>query len=637
VDKSELIRVVEALRESEERLRAIGDNLPLGAVYQLVGYPDGRRQFTYISSGVEPLLGVTPAEVRANALALYGLVHEADRDRVQAEEEVAGRTLAPFDCELRSWTRAGKLVWLHARSAPRRVSTGETVWEGIVIDVSARKLAEEALDRERELLGTIIERIPVMLTLYEPDTKVLRLNPAFEQATGWSNADAVGVSLMEACYPDPAYRERVRKFMQSCREGWMDIRMRTRDGRDLETSWANVRLSDGTQVGIGLDIADRKRYEQTLRDADRRKDEFLATLAHELRNPLAPIRNGLEIMKLAQADAGAASPVVAKARGMMERQLAQLVRIVDDLLDVSRITLGKLELRKEWVALASVIHSAVEISQPLIDASGHRLTVTLPPEPVVLHADPTRLAQVFANLLTNAAKYTNRGGHIGLTAERRGGEVVASVLDTGIGIAAEHLPALFHMFSQLPNSPERAHGGLGIGLTLVKQLTEMHGGWVEARSNGPGQGSEFIVRLPVAVNAGGPLQPAVAPAPVPATAPRRILIVDDSRDGADSLAIMLRGMGHDIRTAYDGHEALDAVAAFHPAVILLDLGLPKLNGLEVCRRLRQQPGGDQLVIIAQTGWGRDEDRHQTREAGFDHHLVKPVDPGVLTQLLAGAV
>jgi PAS domain S-box-containing protein len=265
-------RAGKALQDSEERLRTLSDNLPYGAVYQILGSPEGHRRFLYISAGVEQLFGVTPAEIMADATALYGLVHEHDRGRLEALEEVAVRNLTPFDCEFRSWTRSGELLWVHARSAPRRLPTGETVWEGLVMDVTARRRAEDALHRERELLGTIIDRIPVMLTVYEPDAKVLRLNPAFERTIGWSSQDAAGVALMEECYPDPAYRKQVQEFMQSCRDGWMDIRIRTRSGQNLETSWANIRLSDGTQVGIGLDITDRKRYEHSLKEADRRKD-----------------------------------------------------------------------------------------------------------------------------------------------------------------------------------------------------------------------------------------------------------------------------------------------------------------------------------------------------------------------------
>jgi PAS domain S-box-containing protein len=619
-----------ALRESEGRLRNLSNNLPLGAVYQGIGEPDGRRRMLYVSAGVEHLLGVTPAEVLADATTVYGLVHEEDRPRLAAAEAAALRSLTPFDCQLRSWTRSGSLIWVHARSAPRLLPTGQVVWEGILLDVTAQKQAEEALDRERELLRTIIDRIPVMLTLYEPDARVLRLNAAFERATGWSVRDAASLSLMEQCYPDPVYRECVRQFMQSCQDGWMDIRVRTRDGRDLETSWANIRLSSGMQVGIGLDITERKRYEESLRDADRRKDEFLATLAHELRNPLAPLRNGLQVMKLAGANARA----VEEARGMMERQLAQMVRLIDDLLDVSRITRGKLQLRPERVELASVVQSAVENSRPLIEASGHELTITLPPGPVLLDADPVRLAQVFSNLLTNAAKYTDRGGSIRLSAERHGTEVVVSVRDTGIGIPAEHLPRLFEMFSQAAPALERSQGGLGIGLALVRGLVEMHGGTVEARSEGPGKGSELIVLLPV------PAEPPSAGAggsggkeearPRPR---RRILVADDNRDAANSLAMMLRLAGHEVHAAHDGQEAVEAADWFRPEAALLDIGMPRLNGLQAARHIREQAWGRDMVLVAITGWSQEEDRRMALEAGFDHHLTKPVDPEALEKLL----
>jgi PAS domain S-box-containing protein len=630
-DITEEKRVREALRESESRLRTLSDNLPSGAVYQGVIEADGRRRLTYVSAGVERLLGVTPAEALADVNAVYALVHEQDRARVAAAEEAAFRTLSPFDCEFRSWTRSGGLIWVHARSAVRRLPAGPLVWEGIVMDVTARREAEEALHRERELLGTIIDRIPVMLTVYEPDTKVLRLNPAFERAVGWSMQDAAGVSLMEQCYPDPGYRQRVQEFMQSCRDGWLDIRMRTRDGRDLETSWANVRLSDGTHVGIGIDITDRKRYEDSLRDADRRKDEFLATLAHELRNPLAPLRNGLQLIKLA----GDKAEAVEQARGMMERQLAQMVRLIDDLLDVSRITRGKLQLRRERVELASVVQSAVEGSRPLIEASAHHLTIRLPPEPVLLDADPTRLAQVFGNLLTNAAKYTEKGGRIWLTAERKGGEIVVSVKDTGIGIAAEHLPRLFEMFSQATPALERSQGGLGIGLSLVKGLVEMHGGSVEARSEGPGKGSEFIVRLPVAGGTPRPESRQSAGGKRVAAGPgRRILVADDNRDTADTLAMMLRLAGHEVHAVHDGQQAVEAAAWFRPDVALLDIGMPKLNGFDAARSIREQPWGKDMVLVAITGWGQEEDKRRATEAGFDHHLTKPVDPAALDTSLS---
>jgi signal transduction histidine kinase/CheY-like chemotaxis protein len=389
------------------------------------------------------------------------------------------------------------------------------------------------------------------------------------------------------------------------------------------------RLLLGVAVNQAAGLLQRKETEEALREADRRKDEFLATLAHELRNPLAPLRNGLQVMKLARGDAKA----VEQARGMMERQLAQMVRLIDDLLDVSRITRGKLRLRRERVELAEVVRSAVEGSRPLLEAQVHRLTVALPPEPVYLDADPTRLAQVLGNLLTNAAKYTDRGGNIALTAGRQGGAVVVSVKDNGIGIAAEHLPGLFEMFSQVAPAQERSQGGLGLGLALVKGLVEMHGGTVEARSGGPGQGSEFLVRLPPATGPSipGPAAPADRGEGAP---PCRILIADDNRDVVDSLAMLLRLQNHVVQVARDGREAVEAAGRFRPDVVFLDIGMPALNGLQAARQIRNQPGGEEMLLVAITGWGQDEDRRRATEAGFDHHLTKPVDPAAVERLLA---
>jgi PAS domain S-box-containing protein len=628
-DVTELKRAGEALRENDQRFRAISDNLPFGAVYQVTGDETGARRFLYISAGIERLLGITPDEIRADAMVLYGLVHDADRARVAEAEAVALRDLAPFECEFRSRTQAGGVCWLHCRSAPRRLPTGETIWEGIILDVTDRKRAEEALRHERELLETIIARIPVMLTVYEPDARVLRLNPAFERTVGWSARDAAGVSLMEECYPDPEYRGQVLAFMQSCRDGWMDIRMRTRDERTLETSWANVRLADGTQVGIGLDITDRKRYEDSLRDADRHKDEFLAMLAHELRNPLAPLRNGLQILKLM----GTGDAAAERTRQMMERQLGQMVRIIDDLLDLNRVSRGQIALQKQRVALADVVRLAVETSLPLIEAGGHELTVTVPPEPLLVDADPVRLAQVFANLLNNSAKYTDRGGRIWLFAERQGSAVVVSVRDNGIGIPAPMLAKVFDMFTQAEGARDKAPGGLGIGLTLVQRLVALHGGSVEAHSAGPDRGSEFVVRLPLAADLAGVALDCVGAAP--AGSVHRILVVDDNLDAATTLAEMLELMGHETRTAHDGLEALAAAAAFRPDLILLDLGMPKLDGYETSRRIRQEPWGARTVLVALTGWGQEEDRRRSRDAGFDEHLVKPVELAALEKLLAG--
>ena len=312
------------------------------------------------------------------------------------------------------------------------------------------------------------------------------------------------------------------------------------------------------------------------------------------------------------------------------------MRLIDDLLDMARISQGKVRLRKERVELKAVIRSALEAVQPFTQAQGHELTTTLPTEAVYIDADATRLAQVLSNLLNNAAKYTEQGGHIWLSAERQQGEVVLSVRDTGIGLAAEHLPHLFEMFSQATPALERSQGGLGIGLALVRGLVELHGGRVEARSGGIGQGSEFIVYLPIGDG----------PAPIEAqpTGDRneeaggrtqRILVVDDNRDAADSLATMLRMSGHETRTAYDGSEAVQAAQAFRPEIVLMDIGMPKMNGYEAARRIRQESWGERMVLIALTGWGQEEDKRRAVEAGFDHHLTKPIEAAALEKLLAG--
>jgi signal transduction histidine kinase/ActR/RegA family two-component response regulator len=376
---------------------------------------------------------------------------------------------------------------------------------------------------------------------------------------------------------------------------------------------------------VNVDLRDSR---QSLRDADRRKDEFLATLAHELRNPLAPLRNGLELLSLTEND----PRTVEHVRTMMERQMTQLVRLVDDLLDVSRITRGKLTLRTERVTLARVVESAVETSTPLVEHMGHALSVSLPDGPIPLDADATRLSQVFANLLNNAAKYTPRGGSIAIACERQDDWVAVSVRDNGIGIPADQLPTIFDMFAQVDRSIERSQGGLGIGLTLARRLVAMHGGTITARSDGSGSGAEFIVRLPIAVTAHD--APLVAlDEPAAATSALRILVVDDNRDSAESLSMMLAMMGNDIRTTYDGEQAVAAAVEFQPHVILLDIGLPKISGYEACRRIREQTNGTRPIIIAQTGWGQDADRTRTRDAGFDLHLVKPVNPKALMRTL----
>jgi len=382
---------------------------------------------------------------------------------------------------------------------------------------------------------------------------------------------------------------------------------------------------------LSAEVAERTRAEEALIEADRRKDEFLAVLSHELRNPLAAVAAAVQVLR----ERGPADPSLQRAHEAAERQIRHMTLLLDDLLDVARITSGKVRLRKERVLLARVVEDAVELAGPLIEERHHQLSVSLPPQPVDLDGDPTRLTQVLGNLLNNAAKYTDPGGRIWVTAHLEDGCVAVGVKDTGIGIAPELLPHVFDMFSQASQGPERAQGGLGLGLALARELVEMHGGRIEAHSDGPGKGSEFTAHLPVAAPA--PEAGAAAPAPAEAApAHRRILLVEDNVDTAELMAMLLENEGHQVVVAHSGPAALRLAPEYHPDVVLLDIGLPGMDGYQVASRLREQPALAGTTIIALTGYGQDEDRERSREAGIDHHLVKPVNMERLRELLARA-
>src|SRR6185503_9190343 len=377
-----------------------------------------------------------------------------------------------------------------------------------------------------------------------------------------------------------------------------------------------------------------RRVEERTRELaarDRQKDEFLAMLGHELRNPLAPIRNALEILKLEKVPEESRT----QAHGLIERQVQHLVRLVDDLLDVSRIMQGKIELRHERIELAAVVERAIDTAQPVLDARGHRLEVSLPPQRVYLHGDLIRLAQVLGNLLVNAAKYTERAGRIILTATVARDQLVLSVRDNGIGISAELLPRVFDFFVQGSRSLERSQGGLGIGLTLVKRLVEMHGGTVTAHSAGLGKGSEFVVDLPLPDQAAGSERSGVIDAAAVGGRRRRVLVVDDNVDAAESAAALLSIWGHQVRTVHDGLSVMRHVKEFRPEIVLLDIGLPGKNGYDVARELRQLPDSPVRMVAAMTGYGQEQDRRRSAEAGFDVHLTKPLDLERLRELLVG--
>jgi CheY-like chemotaxis protein/two-component sensor histidine kinase len=386
-----------------------------------------------------------------------------------------------------------------------------------------------------------------------------------------------------------------------------------------------------TQAAVAVDNA--RLYDQSLQligklqDSDRHKDEFLATLSHELRNPLAPLRNSLHLLRIASSD-GSAAPI----HEMMERQVNHLVRLVDDLLEMSRISRGTFELRREKVELSAIVRNAVETSDPLMRSAGHKLQVTLPEQPLWIDGDPVRLSQVLANLLNNAAKYTDAGGTVRLTAHGVGSFAEISVRDNGSGISADALPHLFEMFSRGDRSSGRDHAGLGIGLALARRLVEMHGGSIAARSEGLGKGSEFTVRIPRSADSGIPS--ATAQSVGPAISRKRILVVDDNVDSAESMRMLLEFLGANVRVAFDGSAALESFAATEPALVLMDIGMPGMDGYEVARRMRAADPQRKTTIVALTGWGQEDDRRKARDAGFDRHLIKPADVGALQALLS---
>lgn len=570
-------------------------------------------------------------------------IYPDDRPRVVASIREAIRTRSIFEMEHRVVRVDGTLGWTFSRAVPLLDDKGEIVeWFGAASDVTARKQAEEALarvteesERRKRLYEAILSSTPDFVYVFSLDHRVLYANDAL--VAMWGVGNPVGKTFLEIGY-EPWHADLHVREIDQVRATKKPIRGEVpftgTNGRKIyDYIFVPVIGTDGeveAVAGTTRDVTDRKTMEEELRDAGRKKDDFIALLAHELRNPLAPIRNGLQVIRMSED-----KDVRRDSQGMMERQLSHMVRLIDDLLDVSRINRNKMELRRARMLLADAVSSAVETARPVIDSEGHELTVSLPGQPVFLDADLTRLAQVFSNLLTNSAKYTPRGGRIWLSAERRAGEVAVSIRDTGIGIPADSLGKIFNMFSQVDRSVERSTGGLGIGLALVKGLVEMHGGRVTAESAGEGAGSTFTVTLPVLADRPDLVEKPGVNGQAAGSRGRRILVVDDNRDGADSLALMLSLMGNEIRTANDGIAAVEAASEFLPEVVLMDVGMPRLNGLDATRRIRDQAWGKDMTIIALTGWGQENDRERSREAGCDGHLVKPVNLPDLEKILTG--
>jgi PAS domain S-box-containing protein len=649
----------EAVRESETRYRSLTQ-----ALTSVVWTTNAEGRFVTEQPMWSLFTGQTWEEYRDCGWA--DALHPDDRQRVRALWDEALTTHALYQSAGRVW-HAATDAYRHfeARAVPVLNADGSVrEWVGQISDVEDRTRAEEARGR----LAAIVESSDDAIISKGLDGIITSWNAGAQRLFGYTAEEAVGRPVTMLIPPERLEEEtfilqRVRK--SEVVEPFDTVR-RHKDGRlvDVSITVSPVRDGRGQVVGaakIARDITTRKRAEEGLREADRHKNEFLAMLAHELRNPLAPILVSIDIIRRATGvggSVGRAEPAVTPesnvgghrvdhAVDVLQRQMGQMVRLVEDLLDAGRITTGKIDLRREVVELSSVVHHAVDAAEPLTERRDQDLTVTLPPVPIYVNADPTRLAQIVGNLLNNASKFTARAGHIWLTVEesedvrtgqfedtslRHFRQIVIRVRDSGVGIAADRIEGIFDMFTQIDRTLERSVAGLGIGLALVKTLAEMHGGTVEATSPGIGHGSEFVVRLPIVAEA--PTAPALPPMPQPVARTLRILVVDDNHDSADMLATLLKFSGHETHIAHDGLAAVEEADRLDPDVIVLDIGLPGVNGYEAARRIREQEHPDgRPLLVALTGWGQDEDRRRSEEAGFDAHLVKPVDVAALRKLL----
>ncbi len=659
-------RAEDERRQTEERLRLMVDSVKDYAIFST----DPQGRITSWNRGAERLFGWKEEDILGRATTVLFLPEDVARGVPKQELDQADR-------EGRAEDERWHLRQDHSRFlasgvvTPVRDETGRLLgFTKVARDVTEKKQAEQEIarllaveqqqsDRLRQVaaaalsVNTALTRESVLRVITEEARRII----GAQQANGSLQASESSCELsVVSCQSGTVFTDNRQLTTDKCS---LDAPLVGRNGRNIGL----IQLSDKgageftpedeailMQLSlIGSVAIENAKLYQEMRDADRRKDEFLATLAHELRNPLAPIRNALHLIYVGGDD----PDLIARARTLMERQVQQMVRLIDDLLDLSRISRGRIELRKEQVSLSTIVQTALEASRPFIESAGHELTITLPPAPILLRADVTRLAQVIMNLLNNAAKYTERGGHIWLTASQEddqgrpsANQVAIRVKDTGIGIPQDMLGRIFEMFAQVDRSLERTQGGLGIGLTLVRTLVSLHGGSVEARSAGPGQGSEFIVSLPIVPSLMHEMQRQQEESlrdkgqegqtkknhPVSRKGPYRILVVDDNRDSADSLCALLQMLGHEVATAHDGPAGVQVSATFQPEVVLLDIGLPGLNGYDVARLIRQQRGAG-VVLAAITGWGHDEARRHSQDAGFDYHLVKPVALSVLQDLL----
>ncbi|HKO22036.1 MAG TPA: PAS domain S-box protein [Candidatus Eisenbacteria bacterium] len=590
--------------------------------------------------GAERLFGYKAEEIIGRSITTL-----IPPERLHEEPEIIERlkTGQPYErLETVRLAKGGRRIIVSLSVSPLRDADGEVVGASkIVHDVTDVVAAREALAREKELLATTLSSIGDGVIVTDAQGCVTFLNPEAERLTGWTQDDAQGRPLPAVFrIVGEATRRTVKNPVDEVlrRNAVVGLANHTiliaRDGseRAIDDSAAPIRVN-GALSGVVLvfrDVTERRRADAILREEDRRKDEFLAILSHELRNPIAPIGMAVDLMR----KKGPADPEIRELRDIIERQTNQLARLLDDLLDVSRIVSGKIVLRPEQVSLGVAISSAVEAVRPAVRTRGHQLTVELPPEPVYVEGDLARLAQVFTNLLHNSVKYTDPGGSISINLVREGSDALVRVRDNGIGLTVDQMSRIFQMFAQGTRLTDGTQQGLGVGLALSRKLVELHGGQIEVKSGGAGRGSEFLVRLPVTVRV-QPETPAdlAAAGPSVASPGLRILIADDNADSVTTLCWSLEHSGHEVRTASDGIAAVEVAREFRPQLALLDIGMPRLNGYDAAREIRKVLG-DEVTLVAVTGWGQEEDKRRAREAGFDRHVTKPIDIGTLDRMVA---
>jgi len=606
---------------SEEKFRRFMENAPAAVFIK-----DDAGRYVYMNAAAQGIVGVPDWQGKTDDELLP---LEAARE-VRTHDARMREAQAPGEFDLKVGERQ-----FHSTKFPLRDAGGRLLIGAVSMDVTEQARAAEELRRQREELRLVTDTMPAGVVRVSADLHYVWVNRVFASWVGKTPDEIIGRPVGEVIGENDWHdlRPFVERTLRGERVEYERPARFAAGERWIHSVMEPTRDPSGAPnglVAVVSDIHDRKLMEETLHQAERRKDEFLATLAHELRNPLAPIRNAVAI--LGKKDA--LDPELSWSREVIERQVDQMSRLIDDLLDIARIAGGKLLIRKERLPLERAIDMALETSRPYINAAGHSLSVLLPSERVTVDADPARLAQVFSNLLNNAARYTERHGEIALTAEVDRDEVVVSVQDNGIGFRPEVAERLFEPFSQLTRSNERSHGGLGIGLSLVHGIVALHGGSVEARSRGPGQGAEFVVRLPLPkyTDPVREAKPAAQAKPQASVAGVKVLVADDNRDAADSLQRILSLYGYQVEVAYDGTAAIRLDGDFHPMVAVLDIGMPGANGFEVARSIRESRG-EGVTLIALTGWGQEGDRRRAMEAGFDYHLTKPVDPGSRNDLL----